>query len=599
VWESQKPDKYIATAYQAIYGEDFKVEPGQNLYMQIKNQTEQKENRFSFALFACDNSLKAAELSGLVYNDNDIRHNEKYVYYVYINAPAEEIKIDTGKYFVDASQITVYPRPLELSVSFGDSSAVLQWNRLYYTGIYSSWTIFRSDDGGLTFKPVNKNPFVYLSNGSSRDVMIRYRDTLPANGKKYYYFICGNTAFGELGPPSDTVSGVGFSKLPVVPEIKRVTEYSGGQAYITWDFPQEQNSILKGFKIVSSDKFTGFYKSRSVRLLEPDKRFYLDAKPAPVNYYKVVAVDTMGNEYPSVAYMYQPSDSIPPSAPTGLGGIIDSNGVARIYWNKNPEPDVSGYRVYIANSPDDEFSQITRKAIRDTVFSFKTTLKTLTHSIYVKVYAEDNRFNPSDYSEVLELKRPDTIRPSAPLIRNYEVLDNAINLQWSNSSSEDVVREIVLRKEVKSSHWDTIVCFSRQESINSYRDTSVRAGKTYLYTILSEDAASNVSDDNVIIQLQMPDKKVAGKVEKFKIKADRDNGVIYLHWSLPTQGVKAIYIYRREDDGHLLKYKTLYKPVNSFTDRALHINTRYEYKIRFEYDNGKSSEFSESRAVYF
>jgi hypothetical protein len=240
----------------------------------------------------------------------------------------------------------------------------------------------------------------------------------------------------------------------------------------------------------------------------------------------------------------------------------------------------------------DEFTQITRASVKDTVFQYKTILNTLTEDLFVKISAEDNRFNASGFSEIIKVSRPDTIRPSAPVFSNYTVSDSCIFLEWKKSSSKDVVNHIIFRTPAGGSLWTAIAVFDTIYNPSSYCDTSAKAGEVYDYVIIAVDDAGNKSLKGRTIQIQMADKKPSDDIKKFKGTINQENGVIELSWEIPSKPVYSILIYRKAGDDILRKYKILYQSVDKFTDKDLQINTRYEYQIRFIYSDKSSSSFS-------
>lgn len=596
-WAKAEKNKYNAVAWQAIFGEDFEVNETNNELIQIKNQTNVLVSRWSLSLFSCDHSIEAAELSGLLFRDKTIKKNEKYLYRIFTNIPKEIAKVDTGTYYIDAGAITIYPKPLELSAEFKDRIVNLRWNQMYYKGIYTSWSVERSDDNGKTFTRINQNPLVNLHNQGRIVDYMHYTDSLPDNDKKYWYRIIGHSAFGDEGPPSDTVSGKGKLRLKAVPAFSKCMVNEKGEAIISWIFPEDYNSELQGFIITSAPADKGKYKEIHDGLLPPDQRIFLDKHPASVNYYKVTALDKHRESYRSQSFLLQLADSIPPEAPAGVEGIIDSSGIVTITWNPNKEEDLFGYRVYMTNNLNSEFSQVTRKAVPDTVFKFKTTLKTLTEDMYIKVMAEDNRFNPSEYSEIIKIKRPDTIAPSPPVIKDFSVTDSCIYLKWVRSTSKDVVNHIVFRSKADEDEWEAIAVFDTIYNHDYYCDTTAQPGIMYKYLVIAVDEADNKSDKIKPVKLQMSKKRTTGKINNFKAKIDTEAKNIVISWDLPDKEIKEIYLYRKIGEGKTRTYKRFYKITNNFTDTNIQINTRYEYRLRIIFADGKSSPFSEKQIV--
>lgn len=591
-WAKAEKNKYNAIAWQAIFGEKFEVIDTQNEMLKIKDKANVLTSRFSLTLFSCDRSIETAELSGLLFKDKNIKKNEKYLYRIYTNIPTEIAKVDTGTYFIDAGKITEYPKPIEVSAEFKDKMVNLTWNQMYYKGIYSAWSVERSADAGQTFTRINESPIVNLHYKGKDVKNMYYTDSLPDNNTKYLYRIIGHSPFGDDSPPSDTVSGFGKEVLKVEPVLSKTLINDKGQALITWQFPEDYNVKLKGFKISSAPKAKGIYKDIHEDILAPELRLYLDKSPKSTAYYKVTAIDKHNREYKSQAYLVQLTDSIPPEPPTGLKGIIDSTGTVIVSWNQIPEEDFFGYRVYMTNHLNSEFTQVTKKAIKDTTFRFKTTLKTLTEDMFLKVMAEDNRFNPSKFSNIIKVTRPDTIPPSSPVIKDFKVTDTCIYLKWVRSTSRDVVNHIVFRSPNKKEEWEAIAVFDTIYNLNSYCDTSATPGILYKYVIIAVDDADNKSKKIKPVRLQMSKKRTVGKIKNFKAEINTEAKHIEISWNLPNKPIKQIFLYRKTGEGKTRTYKRFYEAINNFIDTNIQINTKYEYQLRIIFEDGKSSPFS-------
>jgi hypothetical protein len=591
-WAKAEKNKYNAVAWQAIFGEDFDVSGYENEMLKIRDLSNVLTSRWSLALFACDQSVEAAKLSGLMFRDKSIKKNEKYLYRIYANIPNDIAQVDTGSYYVDAGTVTEYPKPLEVSAEFKDRIVNLRWNQMYYKGIYSAWSVERSEDNGETFKRMNQNPLVNLHNNGRIVNYMHYTDSLPQNDAEYVYRIIGHSAFGDEGPPSDTISGKGKIRLKAVPSFSKCLINENGEAMLSWIFPEDYNPELQGFIITSAASDKGKYKEVHDGLLPSDQRIFLDKDPSPVNYYKVSAIDKHGETYRSQSFLLQLADSIPPDPPEGLEGIIDSAGIVTVSWLPNSEEDLFGYRVYMTNHMNSEFTQITRKAVPDTVFKFKTTLKTLTEDMFIKVMAEDNRFNPSVYSEIIKLKRPDTIPPSPPVIKNFSVTDSCIYLEWIRSTSKDVVNHIVFRAKADEDEWEAIAVFDNKYNLDYHCDTSAVPGVMYKYLVIAVDEADNKSEKIKPVKLQMSKKRIEGKIKNFKAEVDPEAKHIVISWELPDKEIKEILLYRRTDAGKIRTYQRFYEPVKDFIDTNILINTHYEYQLRIIFTDGKSSPFS-------
>jgi fibronectin type 3 domain-containing protein len=62
-----------------------------------------------------------------------------------------------------------------------------------------------------------------------------------------------------------------------------------------------------------------------------------------------------------------PEKQIPPSPPSGLLAVFEEGGVA-LRWDKNPEPDVTGYNIYRRAAGEETFRKINPAPIKELYF---------------------------------------------------------------------------------------------------------------------------------------------------------------------------------------------------------------------------------------
>ena len=95
----------------------------------------------------------------------------------------------------------------------------------------------------------------------------------------------------------------------------------------------------------------------------------------------------------SQSMLVQPVDSIPPSKPIGLEGVIDSLGTVKLKWKPNQEKDLKGYRILKANAAGEEFVDIYHKSYIGNTYKDSVSLKMTNSKVYYRIAAEDMRFN--------------------------------------------------------------------------------------------------------------------------------------------------------------------------------------------------------------
>lgn len=594
-WETMSLNNPFAEiAVEAIYGETFELSTdfSQDV-MQMYNKAKELESRFSFAVFAADISPEVSQASGLYLKDTDVRKNEKYLYRVYSTVPQTLIKSDTGFVYTSLADFSPLPEIREVKAQFFDHLAMISWSTRYAQSFYSAYWIERSEDG-KTFSRTSELPFVNTYPDDKPDPGVSFKlDSLGENNKTYFYRVIGISPFGITGPPSEVVKGEGVEALGASAAIRKIVD-SNGQADLVWEFPKEKESAIKGFEIERSSMPDRNFKTVSGMLPSVTRTFH-DSKPEGTNYYRVKTLGKNGAKSISFPVLFQLEDSIPPLQPTGLVGFIDTTGLVTLRWNNNREPDLSGYRVFRSNFQNSEFSQITSDPVDSAVFKEKIPLQNLSRAIYYKVQAIDTRFNPSTYSSVIKIMKPDQVAPVAPVFKSWRAEKDKIELTWSFSPSSDVTHHNLKTRSTTSAEWITTRKFiSTDKPVYNYQSMK---GGDYEFMLEAVDSSGNSSVSKILkaTLTGTPPKSI----ENIKATPDRTKKQIVLSWKETVPGTQKILIYRAEGDKPVTIYKAI--PGNSlqFIDSQVSMNTTYSYYLKVVLEGGAESAFSEKLEVRF
>ena len=595
-------DKYAAIAAQAIYGESFEIVDPSNTLASFVNRAKENENRFSFSLFAADQSVATAQAHGLRFVDRHVQPDEKYRYRVRVALP-EHVKdtIEMGSVFLATSDTVSIPAPQKVEITFGDRVAQLSWNKRYYERVFTSYLIERTDNLAHGFTRLDQPPLVNPTPKRDQSVERMYStDSLANNTTTYYYRVRGITAFGEVGPPSDTVSGHGIpAGLPVNPAITEHALLPNGHVQFQWELDSTYNDRLQGFHLLRSDRAEGPPDTLTTTLLPAFDRTYLDNNPLPVNYYQIVAIDRSGRNYTSFPTLVQLEDSIPPAPPMALNGHIDTSGIVTITWQTNAEPDVSGYRVLMSNNAEGPFVQVSDALVTDSMYTDTTTINTLTRYVYYQVVAVDYHYNRSAPSETLRLERPDVVPPATPTFRLAESQDSAVHLAWHPSVSTDVVQHVLYRRTPPQSGWTTIAAFDSTLTVSEFQDTSAVNGRSYEYTLMAVDRTGLESSLAPSVQVAHIDNGIREEVTEFYSKVDRTAKQVELAWSYSAAKVERYLLFRQTEGQPLRLLKSVPGSRSTFQDRQLVVNTAYTYRIQAVYRDGGQSELSKGLTVRY
>ncbi len=574
---------------QALYGEEFELTGGDAQgFARIVNLAQELEQRFTFSLYAADQDFEMACLAGWGFRDLSVRKGERYLYRIYPATPEDSSRIHPGSVYTGLDEFRPLPCPVGLDAVWNDCSVLLSWNYGALSAHYNSYYIEKAGEDGV-FRRLPGRPVSNMNNRSDRSPeRIVYVDSLADNVRTYSYRVRGITAFGELGPVSDTVSGKGVRMLAYVPIIRRARVDDDGNLDLEWEFATEGEELLREFELRRSDRADGVYRTAE-RGIRPGVRSLKYADLQPANYFKIAAIPLEGKERVSHPVLVQPLDTVPPAIPQGISGRIDSLGKVTLTWRRNTEPDLLGYILYRANLQNEEPYPLTDAVWQDTCYTDSVEIRNLNPEIFYYVIAVDKRYNQSPFSERLDLRKPDVIPPLSPLIDNYRITSRGIEIHWIPSPDEDVCVHLLYRAE-KGQDSLLVGRFAGQ-TIDSYLDTVFESGKRYVYSIYAEDRSGLRSVRTPALTVNAPEIKMSGQViERFDAIADKEHLLVKLVWSNNLEDVRMYELYRREGNLPMTLWKTAPGWQTEIVDERIAVGTEYEYMIRAIFGKGGNSQ---------
>ena len=609
IFKPAEPQKWIsiieknnnaAIMAQSLFGESFDVE-GVGSLQGIINMSQEQEQRFTWALYVADQDFEVAKLAGLGFEDLKVKSTEKYVYKVFPLVPKEEMKIKDGGVFVGLQDYQDLPKPLDLAAIFDDQKVMLNWNYAIHKNEFNSYFIERSEDG-VNFNQLNKLPYTTLNSGGRVDTKrIYYTDSIQ-NNKTYYYRVKGRTPFGELSPPSEIISGKGVKVLPYVPKISSKKVVNNNKSVVLkWEFLEEGVEFIKGFELNKSNKANGTYKTVIKGISTKTRKIQYDELD-PTNYFTITAIGKQGNSRTSYPVLVQPVDSIPPVKPIGLEGEVDSLGVVTLQWKKNIEPDMLGYRVFKGNNAKEEFSQLTVSPHLATTFYDSVSVKSLNDKVYYKIVAVDKRYNMSEYSDVLVLKKPDFIPPAPPVITSYNVKKETVNLTWANSQSNDIAKHEVYRRVRDSIQWNLIATLPKDTlhiEYTDWKDTNVEGATAYQYLIKAVDDSNLQSINTKHTTIEVPRFTLLKGIKGLDTYVDRTNAFIELFWkTVNKEAIVEIMIYKGKKDEKVSLLKNVLPSTNRIVDENVKPNNIYTYILRPVFVDGSLGQIRKIEVKY-
>lgn len=569
-WQAlAQTDNYAAIIAQALYGSDFELSGGEKGISQIIALSQEQEQRYAMAMYAADLSFAAAVFAGWGYEDKTAQAGERYLYRAIPVNPDNKKQIETGSAYVGLSDYEALPRPLAPDAIWGDHSVLLAWNYGLLEKYYNSYYLERSRDG-IRFDRLSTTPLTNLMNN---DRMF-FNDTI-SNDTPYYYRLIGLSAFGQEGPASDTIQGQGISRLIYVPHITQAMPNDKGGVEVSWFFDEKGNDRLLSFELRRGESDKGPFLP-VVSDISPGLRTITFDKPLPENYLVIAAIPKNGAGTVSFAHLLQMEDSIPPAIPTGLEGYVDTTGIVHLKWTANTESDFYGYRIYRGQTKTEELIPLNDIAIGSNEFKDSINIYNLNSNIYYSVTSLDKRYNQSNPSEVIELSKPDVIKPSPPFISKYQATDRGVHLEWIPGREESIRAFRIFRGE-RGTTYKNLVTVITNSNITSYLDSTVVAGTNYMYEVVAVNNTFLASDPSPEVTVKAKEKETTGDIKRFT--ALRTEEGIILKWEHTLSGVKQISIYRKEGESALSLWQHVEVWQKEQLDSSAKRNTVYEYLL--------------------
>lgn len=538
------------------------------------------ENNFLLAFLGADMDTTAATALGVRYVDKSpVNNSYKYAYKIY---PAQILppvfQIDTA-FFITHGKLKdekYSPRYVQVKGEDEYVRIILPKDQLY--NIYTSYYFERSEDG-KNFVQLHKKPIIFNQLDSSLTYI--FIDSIP-NYKAYYYRVRGKDAFGDFSEYSPIVSGMATNQTaPPVGQLFAST--NGIQVKLNWSQSTYRDRPIAGYIIRRGKQRSDLNEYLTEKLLPPTQTEFTDTPPSLTSgvFYQVLSVDTSGNySGTNIQYVFA-YDSIPPSVPTGLRAQVDSIGKVVLSWNMDYSDYIQGYRVFVSNVRNADFSPLNSDLVRDTVFVDSLDASVLNKEVYYRIVAVDGNNNHSDFSEILTVKRPKMVKDPAPVIGSYEVKSKMVQFSWDVPSNIDIKEIRILRKPQKDSTWMTIAYLPLES--REYKDESVEESQVYEYAVATCDFEGRLSNISYPLSVFVyASNKPAPENLVIKNKGETK----MLTWNHPGKAKVSYYILYKDTGEGLEQFDSV---EGNITEYILGKDTGQRYGIRAVYNDSTKS----------
>lgn len=506
-----------------------------------------------------------------------------------------EIEIVCGKYKHTVSARDKKQELPKLSGEWGDKVVKLSWPTKGFHDQYFGYIIDKSEDG-FRYSMKDSLPYVNFSFGGKKEneLDIEKIDSLDQNDKMYYFRLRGMDYFGDYSSIRSSITGSGAEQLTLSPYIVYADQTENNEAHLKWEIGQKQQKVIKDFTLYRTDTIGGSYEV-AVQSIPATSREIKIPMTFTINYYRIEANPHKGKALSSMPVFVMGQDTIPPAIPEVLSALVDEKGIVNLTWKKNIEPDLWGYRVYIANFKEDEFSLLTANPILDTLFKDTVNLNLGLENIYYMIHAADKRNNMSAFTDTIRLSLPDILPPASPVLMQLTQKKDTVIVQWVNSPSKDLKLQHLYRREFEGDpSWIKVATFDSSYIKTSYEDVGLLYDHHYAYTMVAVDRSGleSLPDQYLDILLEKPKEKFI-PFSKVNYSLDYKSKNVTLQWVVNNPELfKHVTVYRGTDKQKMGKYKIIDHPLTQLTDTFVPGTTIY-YRLKPAFEGQKETYFSE------
>mgnify|MGYP004673122299 CR=1 FL=1 len=449
--------------------------------------------------------------------------------------------------------------------SRADGSLKLKWTGLDNVDYYEIW---RDTKDAYDYEKIDE-----VSDATS------FIDDTVETGTKYYYLVRPVFNDGTTGEYSKSISGVALGKT----NLTKIETKSGKQVTLTW----KKVSKAEGYLIYRKDTDDGKYNQIGTVTSGSTLTYTDTVKSNNKTYtYKVQAYNTNNGKQGVGAY--SSTKSAKTLAKAKITGITSSDEeVLKISWKK-----VSGAKGYIISrstkkdSGYKEIDTVTGKTSYsdDTVKAGKT--------YYYKVEAYNVNSGTKGYGGASDAVAGKTAKRTK-ITSIVSTNEKTLTIKWNKISGAYGYR---IKRSTEEDGTYKVIKTIKSGNTTSYKDTSVKAGKTYYYTV----ETMVKTGDNICYSGDCA--YVEGRTaKKAKIKYAVSNGSeqIEVNWGA-VSGAYGYRIKRSTSKNGTYKVVATLKGKNNTTyqDKNLKTAKTYYYKVEtINKVNGKKGYSGDSAAV--
>ena len=287
---------------------------------------------------------------------------------------------------------------------------------------------------------------------------------------------------------------------PTASDIIAANAVSSSSVEIVWQ--QNNDDDFSYYKLVRAESPGVDLDGNSIaQLANRGQVSFLDEnlKPGGDYYYKLFTVDKGGLQAASkeIAVKFEAKEM---HATISLQGQTRDWFLAELSWSQYQGKDFDSYKIFRSTSPNVNLSSQLVKSVFDqyaTRFEDNDLAENSTYYYKVYVYNTQGKSRPGNEIKIMTQSN----QPPAPVTLNRPMViaSDAVELSWLPSQENDFDNYRVYRSEQAAvSLNNPPIWMNSNRSMNKFKDTGLKPGKTYYYKVVVYDKGGRYAESNEI-----------------------------------------------------------------------------------------------------
>jgi len=564
-----------------------------SLFLNVVKETPYEEFQASLArVFVVIKAIKSsvfAELLGIIFYDQNVTTGSTYKYRVMALEQGNEVLIN------ESSVITAGPyepinAPQDMLVERKKRKIEIIWKPEEYR--YYGVNVYRQSSVDPQWVKINDQPRnIQRTTNQQGDPIypdVFYEDTDIEEEIDYTYKLTAMDFFGQESKSTDDIDLASRDFDPPPPPINLDSEVEFLKVTLTWE--AQPTDDLAGFNIYRSETSDGPRERINAEVLNPAiTTFEHELTAAGGYYFSVAAVDLAGNERATRLFI-EVRDIIPPSKPQQVLVKADT-GKVFLSWAANAEEDLLGYYVYKSlddgNNADNQFLVINTDPINENQYVEELPRNVKNKFVYALV-AVDQSLNRSEMSELSVTQLPDVSPPVKPFIKNSEIVEGNIVIEWLANPDDDLSGYNIYRSNSTDSiNFRKLNVNPYPTDIFKFTDRNSSVGTKYFYYITAMDDTGNESEpSNIYTVTNQNAQTTASLISNAKAEYLESRNEVVVSWDVErSSDFKGIVIYRRKGEDGFSPLTGLMQD-SKYTDKQIRKGSTYYYEVRSYTESG-------------